>query len=378
MKRMLTFIAVLLVFCVFAFAVNAENADDIIKRHLEGSGALDSYEQIPDKTADEIEKYFDKELTVENVESFLDFKKFLNYILKSFFKVFKNEAVILGVIVSIILLNKFFKSICSTYFSTTTQYIVDIACVLTLVVSVSVNVTSAASEISKMIEQITTFTQALMPVMATLTASSGEVASSAVVSVFLFMGCQICAYIASHLLLPLVNIYFACVIFESLILDVNFSAIGNLIKKIISIAMGTLLTGFIAMMSLQSVLSGAGDTLAKRGVKFAVGALLPVASGMLSEAMESVFSCANVARSMTGVFGIVVIIFIVITPVLLVLSKYLLFKFSAFAGTILSEGKITAFLEGCSGVFALLLALTMVCCIILISAFTLVVITIPK
>ncbi len=378
MKRILSFALIFILFSAFTLSVSAESAEDIIKRHLDNSGASDTYDEIPDKTLDEAKQYFDKELTVENVESFLDFKKMLNYILNSFLKIFKNEAVMLGVIISIVLINKFFKSISSTYFTSSTAHIVDIVCVLALIVSVSANITSATSEVSNMIEQITTFIQALMPVMATLTASSGEVASSAVISVFLFMGCQICAYVASNLLLPLINIYFACVIFESLILDVNFSAIGNFIKKIISIAMGTVLTVFIAMMSLQSVLSNAGDTLAKRGVKFAVSSLLPVASGMLSEAMESVFSCADVARSMTGVFGIVVIVFTLIAPVLMVLSKYLMFKFSSFAGTLLSEGKIVTFLDGCSGVFALLLTLTMTCCIILISAFTLVIITIPQ
>lgn len=375
MKKLCSLIIITM---ILILPVSAQTTDEILNGQLKQAGANSLSDGIPNDTAEEIEDNFGHELNTENVKDFLDFKSMLAFLLKSFFKIFKKEAALFSSIMIVILLNRLFKGLCTSFTSSSTEKIVDIVSLLALTIAVSVNITSAVSEVSNMVEQITVFTESLIPVMTTLMISAGQPASSAVVNTFLFIGCEICTYISSNVILPLINIYFASVICESLIFETEITAITEFIKKIVLILTGTVLTVFVAMMSLQSVISGTGDSLSKRGIKFAVGALIPVASGVLSEAMESVFSCANVARSLTGIFGIVAIIFIIITPLLLVLSKYLLFKFGAFSGKLLNGGKLAVFLDGCASVFSMLLTVTIAICVILISALTLVIITIPK
>lgn len=369
MKKLFT---VLILIFIFIIPAKAETADDILKNYLDDSGTSKLSEEVPRDTRNNIKDAFGREMTAENVNDFLDFKGILAFVVSSFFKIFKKEAVIFTSVIVVVLLNRLFKSFSSSFSSKSTEGIVDMVSLLALTAAVSINITLALNTVTAMIEKITVFTEALTPVMSALMVSSGQPASASVATVVVFLGCQLCAFISGNLLLPLINIYFAAVICESLIFESEIYGITEFIKKLIFILLGTVLTLFVGIMSLQSVLSGAGDSLAKRGIKFAVGAMLPVASGMLSEAMESVFSCANVARSLAGVFGIMVIIFTVAAPVLMVTSKYILLKIGASVGKITGGGRLCIFLDGCASVFSLLITLTLAVCAILLSSITLV------
>ncbi|MGN1408996.1 MAG: hypothetical protein ACI4XJ_02345, partial [Eubacteriales bacterium] len=90
---------------------------------------------------------------------------------------------------------------------------------------------------------------------------------------------------------------------------------------------------FSFLLGIQSILAKSADSLAAKGVKFAIGSFVPVAGGMLSEAYSTLREGLGFVRGVCGVGGIVVLLLLTV-PALIPIVMY---KLSIFIAKTASE-----------------------------------------
>lgn len=370
MKKIFLIFIFMLLFCIQA---NAEDISDILKEQYKNANISELERKLPNNVRNDLSNIADEKITPENIGKALDFNNIFSFILKNLANVFKKESKIFIFIIIIVIISMLFESLFNSLANKSLENVSNIAIALCLISVIFVSLNDSIKSSADTINQMVVFSKALIPVMCGLMVGTGQPASAAVFNSFLFIACQLCTAISESVLLPLVNVYFALIIADSVIVGVKLNNFTDFLKKMLTWGVGLLFSVFVGIMSLQSILSGAADGIAKRTVKFAVGSMIPVAGGVLGEAMETVFSCANSIKATTGVFGIVVILLIVLVPLLTVFVKYIIFKFSSFVAASLGSEKISLMLSNISSAFAILLSITLGTSILLIVSFSIII-----
>lgn len=89
------------------------------------------------------------------------------------------------------------------------------------------------------------------------------------------------------------------------------------------------LTLFSAVLSLYGFSTRAFNSLAAKGLKFAVGSLVPVVGGILSDTLDTVLTGANLLKNAVGTAGVIAVIGAVFAPAVKILVMMLLLKVTA-------------------------------------------------
>jgi stage III sporulation protein AE len=109
-------------------------------------------------------------------------------------------------------------------------------------------------------------------------------------------------------------------------------------------------------VSVQTVISAAGDSYASRTVRFASGVFIPVIGNMVGEASRTVLSAVAKAKSIIGLGGITALLTIVVPPVAVVVMYKLGILFCASSAKMLGCEKEAHLLYDINGIFGVLLA----------------------
>ena len=114
---------------------------------------------------------------------------------------------------------------------------------------------------------------------------------------------------------------------------------------------------FTGYMAVTGVVSGTADALAGKAAKLAVSGAVPVVGGILSDAADAVLLSAATLGSGAGVWGVLTILAVFLTPALRIGVQYLLLKLTAAAGEALGCGRCAGVVGDFAGVLGLLMAL---------------------
>jgi len=116
---------------------------------------------------------------------------------------------------------------------------------------------------------------------------------------------------------------------------------AKLHKTILSFSMSI----FAGILGISSFASASFDSLAARGVKFAISSSVPVVGGSLSEAMSSVAESAMLLKNATGLGGVLVLFAMFAVPLLKIRALSLSFRITAAFTAPVSEKRVTEILR---------------------------------
>ena len=122
---------------------------------------------------------------------------------------------------------------------------------------------------------------------------------------------------------------------------------------------------FTGYMGITGVVSGTVDAAAVKATKLTISGMVPVVGGILSDASEAVIVGAGVMKSAAGVYGLLAMIAIWISPFLQIGLQYLLLKATAAVCAAFGEKRVTELVQCFSSAMGLLLAMTAVVCVLL-------------
>ena len=228
------------------------------------------------------------------------------------------------------------------------------------------------------IGNISALSKVLIPALAAATAASGGVNGASVRQVTTVFFSDVLVTTIDRLFIPMLYLFIACAAATTVLDNGVLDAIATMIKKVMSWALGILLSLFTAYLSVSGAIAGAVDAQAVRVAKTAVSTAVPLVGGILAEAAETLLASAGVLRSMIGAFGALAVIALCALPFLRLGAQYLLYQGAVFVARAAGPKKLANMLRMLADAFALVLAMTGASALILIIALvsTLTVVTV--
>jgi len=108
---------------------------------------------------------------------------------------------------------------------------------------------------------------------------------------------------------------------------------------------------------MQTIITKSNDELAVKSTKNIISTAVPVVGKVLSDTTEVVLGCANILKSATGIFGIIIITLILIIPIIKVGTLMICYYFTSAVCQILADESIVKLIDELGDSFKVMLAI---------------------
>lgn len=207
------------------------------------------------------------------------------------------------------------------------------------------------------IQRAADFLYAVLPMLLTSFALTGGVTAASVVQPSIFAVITLFLGLLDRFFLPLLMILAALTICSQLSPRYSFRKFYELIRSVILIALGFMMTVFTGLLGLESFAAGTLDGLTLKTAKMATGNFIPLVGGYIADAFDSILGAGLLLRSSIGIFGIVAVGVVILVPALRILMMAFLFKLTAAVLQPFGDEGFVASLSDFSAVLMLLFAL---------------------
>lgn len=179
------------------------------------------------------------------------------------------------------------------------------------------------------IGQMSHFMLAIIPLILTIMATTGSLASVALFHPLIIFMVNISSNIISNVVFPF--LFFSAVIgmVSSITERFPLSQLAGLLRKVSLGIMGVLLTIFLGVISVQGATSAVTDGIAIRTAKYVTSNFVPVVGRMFSDAADTVMSASYLIKNSVGLVGVIVVVILCAFPAMKILSLSLIYQLSS-------------------------------------------------
>ena len=224
----------------------------------------------------------------------------------------------IGRFILFIILSMLVCYISSLYESKLTAATVAAVCVISLAPA-GFEIFAIAAEVAEGLGQIRSFFGSLIPLLLSVEVAGGGTESAAVAALQMSAIASVTEILCSEILLPLV---------WAMIALGGFSALGggcaervlSVISSLFTKGLGFACAVVSAIFALQSLIATAADTAALRLAKFTAQSILPSVGTVITASMSTLSSGLVYARGVIGTGAIGVILWIMLSPLVILLS----------------------------------------------------------
>lgn len=207
--------------------------------------------------------------------------------------------------------------------------VVDLAfaiCFLVLVILGLQSFQIASSVATATMDQMVGFMYSLIPTLTSLLVAVGSVTSAAVFHPFLWALVGTIASLVQRLLLPMILLSTAFSLVAQFSTELSFPKLGNLLKQGAVLILGVCFIVFSGFMVVRGAIAPVADGISLRTAKYLTKTLIPIAGGMFADTLEVVVGGSLLIKNAVGIFGLVMIMLMVATPLLKVLAMLIVYK----------------------------------------------------
>ena len=293
----------------------------------------------------------------------------LNWLIKAFANEVYASVKLLTLVLALAVVSSYLTNLNDSFGKNGIGVIAHYICII-LISSVAVTAFyQVVSSAAMAAENLSVFMRMIVPLMLAALLSSGAIVSASVFEPVLLTIIELSVSLIQNLFIPVVMLLSALSIVNSLSDKFKASRLVTLLENFIKRGLSVLLTVFVAFAGLQSIASSGADGLTIKLTKFASSNLIPVVGGILSESVETIMNCSVVIKNSVGIVGIIIVVFISITPLLKIMASLFVFRVIAAMCEPVSDSKTTACLtclaDSISLVFSMLAAITVMFVIII-------------
>jgi stage III sporulation protein AE len=312
----------------------------------------------------------------------MDYQQLLGLSPKGFFKTvwdlvltrIRQPLSLFGSILGIIILCVLLDILKTTLWEGTLSTVFSAVAILCVATAIAVPIIDCIHETASSIHACSNFILTFIPVFGSIITVSGQPVTATTYTAFLFAACQVISQIASSILVPLMKIYLAFCLVGSLSSEINVTAVANAIKAAVNWALGLLLTLFVGLLSLQTMVSSGSDGIAAKTAKFLIGTFVPVAGSAISEAFIATQGYMKLLKTTVGVFGIVVALMTFLPILLQTVIWYLTVNLSASVSEMLQIKHLASILKSCSATLGVLISMILCFALLIIISTSLILI----
>ncbi|MBU6079624.1 MULTISPECIES: stage III sporulation protein AE [Allobacillus] len=277
--------------------------------------------------------------------SIFSIKDWFNGFLLFFLEEWRTNGKLIGMLFLLSLLSVFLKILVGSFENSSVSkisYLVIFGVLLTVAIS---SFYQAVNYTTETIESLSHFMFALLPLMLSLMASFGNVATVAFFQPLILVFTQVSGVLISKLVLPLLFISAILHIASFVNEEFNVSRLADLFKYVAFVIMGAFLTLFVSLMSLQGVNAAVTDGVAIRAAKYVTSNFIPVIGRMFTDATDTVLSASILLKNSIGIAGVIIILLITLFPVIKVLVIGLIFKVTSAVLQPIADGPVVDLID---------------------------------
>jgi stage III sporulation protein AE len=303
---------------------------DVLENTVRASGVENI--SLPESAGDFADK---NGINVSEPEKMLEItpKMVFDYILDGLKNKLLNPLKVLGKLFSVILLASLIAGMGDTVSSKGMSKVYGIISTLICVGIISEPVCSCIQSVSDTLICGGNFMVSYVPVFSGIVAASGNISSAGSYSVIIFAVCEISTQIASKILMPLLGLCLAMAVVESINPAISLSGITDGIKKAAVWGIGFIMTVFVGLLTIQSVIGVSADTVSAKAAKFVVSSVVPVVGGAISDAYSAIKGSLGILKSGVGSYGIAALLLTMLPSIISVV----LLEAAVWCGAIVSE-----------------------------------------
>lgn len=218
------------------------------------------------------------------------------------------------------------------------------------------------------VTELSEYGKLLMPVMTAALAAQGGTTSATALYAGTAVFDTLLSSAVAKLLVPMVYMFLALAAANSATGEDVLKKLRDFVKWLMTWFLKIILYIFTGYMGVTGVISGTADAAAVKATKLTISGMVPVVGGILSDASEAVIVGAGVMKSAVGVYGLLAVTAVWITPFLKIGVQYLLLKATAALCGTFGVKRASDLIQDFSAAMGLLLAMTgTVCFLLLIS-----------
>ncbi len=365
----LIFAVIIFVFCdtKLAFAQKDKSAAELEKQLGE---AVD--DAIDGLDADKLEEYlrslggYEREgIGIEDVKSALKalvrgegdfFSRFLSLTGKSVGRYFAGFLPACVTMIIICLLNNMLGGLTSELSRGGTTEVVHMVCYGAIIIVLMSGVVGVIGTVTDTVYRLTTFAEAVFPLLLTLLSMLGG--SSAVATFSPYMA-ALSSAIMQVITAVIVPAFIAAIVFSvvgNLSKNVKLDKLTKLIKSSSTWLMGIVFGLFTTFLTVQGVTGGVVDKFGFNMAKFALSSYVPVLGGYLSDGFDLFSASLALVKNALGYTGVVILVSSVLFPLLQVASFSLLIRLTAAIAEPIGDSRVASLLTAVASNMKLLIA----------------------
>lgn len=251
------------------------------------------------------------------------------------------------------------------HFPGNSKYIMRFVCCLAISALLLTRTSSMVGLGSSTVTKLSDYGKLLLPVMTgALAAQGGTSAATALYAGTMAFDTVLCTLIGK-LLVPMIYMFLAISIGNSATGEDLLKKVRDLLKWLMSWGLKVILYIFTGYMSITGVISGVVDAATVKATKLTISGMIPVVGGILSDASEAVILGAGVMKSAVGIYGLLAIAAVWISPFLQIAVQYILLKITAALCGVFGGKQIAELIGDFTSAMGMLLAMTGAVCILL-------------
>lgn len=271
----------------------------------------------------------------------------------------KNFAVLLGLLIIAACLRALRDTVTLSGLKTALE-LISMLCICSAVFSVTESVFSLTETF---ISSLSGFMATVTPAMTALMIAGGNITSAAVMSGVISTALSVLELICSGVLFPLIRLCLCLSAVSSVFGVTGIGGITPIIKKIIGYIFGFVTLCLSAVLAFQGIISKSADSLAIKGIKFAVGSFIPVVGSAVNEALSTIAGGIGTIKAATGVVGAVAVCLLAALPIIQILMHKLFLELLSVCSGVLGlgpEGKLISDMASFLGYTAAVMAISSV------------------
>ncbi|MBQ6991321.1 MAG: stage III sporulation protein AE [Clostridia bacterium] len=172
--------------------------------------------------------------------------------------------------------------------------------------------------------------------------------------------------IITVVILPIITVSTVIGIVSNISDKVQIGKISKFLKSSVVWVLGTAITIFVGVLSLEGTLTSSVDGLSAKGIKAVAANVIPVLGKALSDSVDTVLGCTILLKNAVGVVGMLVLVSICIMPIIKLSVLTISYNLTTAIAEPIADKRIVKLLEQITGTFKLLLAVTFFVSILLI------------
>ena len=215
------------------------------------------------------------------------------------------------------------------------------------------------------IARMDSFASLLLPVVAALTAATGNIGMAAARQGATILFSDLLISTVDQLLMPLVYAYLAACCAYTAVGNEGLKRISELIRSGTVALLTALLVCFVGYLTASGAVAGSADAAAVKAAKFTISRAIPVVGGILSDAAETVLVGAGVLRGTVGIVGLLVVLAICLLPFLQLSVHYLVYKGTAALVAATAQSRLSRLIDSIGVAFGLVMGMCGACGLIL-------------